>query len=233
MRPVQIIARTAAPWDSEREGEAPAEPGFITKIPNGRARLPPSRDSSGKSRLGGSLALPCSQRRAQFVHARDRQRSVAHGKSDAFRAAGADVAAGQDSGQGRFQGARLAVGERPAAGIFGFNPGEQIAELVARDRVGQPRRLGSAPMKTKIALRSMLDVLPFECFKSARWMCPFPWTAVTCVPVWISTFGCADSVGEVTAHARPELVAADEQVNLPRIARPGTSPPARRNFPRR
>ena len=53
----------------------------------------------------------------QFVDAGDGEGPVADGEADALGRAGADVAGGEDAGEGGFQRTRLAVGQGPAAGL--------------------------------------------------------------------------------------------------------------------
>ena len=53
------------------------------------------------------------------MNARYRQRSVAHGETDALRGTRADVAGRENPGDGGFQRARVAVLEGPATGAQG------------------------------------------------------------------------------------------------------------------
>ncbi len=110
---------------------------------------------SRRGRWGGDL--PCGEgrmaeagfaltaNRRQFVNAGHRQRSVSHGEADALGGTRADVAGGEDAGDGGFQRARLAILQRPTARSQGVDAGQDITELIARNRFGQPgtSRLGA------------------------------------------------------------------------------------------
>ena len=72
----------------------------------------------------------------------DGEGAVAYGEADALGGAGADIAGSHDSGEGGFEGAGFAVFEGPAAGAEGIDAGEDVAEFVAGDRVGEPGAAG-------------------------------------------------------------------------------------------
>src|SRR5712672_264887 len=78
----------------------------------------------------------------ESVDAGDGQGAVADGEADALGRASADVAGGEDSGDGGFQRAGLAIFERPLAGAKGVGAGEDVAEGIAGEGFGEPGAAG-------------------------------------------------------------------------------------------
>src|SRR4051812_8467904 len=76
--------------------------------------------------------------RAKAMHARDRERTVPYRESHAFGRSQAYVPRREDARKTRFQGARLAILERPLAARLGVGAGHEVALRIARDFVGEP-----------------------------------------------------------------------------------------------
>src|SRR5271170_1499201 len=79
---------------------------------------------------------------AQAVGAGDGECAVADGEADAFGGTGTDISGGEDTGDGGFEGAGVAVGQGPAAGAFGVVSGGEIAEVVFGHGVGKSAGVG-------------------------------------------------------------------------------------------